>query len=172
MPALNPDHLLDQAHRLTAAAGGIGAPRQADLRRAISTAYYALFHAILTEAADDFVGKTQRHMPRYTLLYRSIDHKTLRVVCEDVAKPMMPAKYATFQPAGGFSLDIKAFATALFDLQEKRHTADYDPRFRVRTSDTVLAVATGRNALVRLRRATVAQRRAFVSLLVFPPRWG
>ncbi|MEX0808592.1 MAG: hypothetical protein WD044_07675 [Dongiaceae bacterium] len=170
MPVINPDHLLDQALRLTTAVAGVGAPRQADLRRAISTAYYALFHAILTEAADDFVGRTQRHIPRYTLLYRSIDHKTLRSICEDVSKPTMPAKYASFQPAGGFSLEIKAFATALFDLQEKRHTADYDPLFRVRMSDTVLAISTGRIALTRLRRATVSQRRAFVSLIVFPPR--
>jgi len=44
-----------------------GAPRQADLRRAISSAYYAVFHAIMAEAADDFVGSTHRHTPRYAL---------------------------------------------------------------------------------------------------------
>jgi hypothetical protein len=56
MPVLNPDHLFDQAERLVATTAG-GAPRQADLRRAVSSVYYGLFHAILTAAADLFVGR-------------------------------------------------------------------------------------------------------------------
>ena len=59
MPVPNPDHLLDQADRLITSQGR-GAPRQADLRRAISTAYYSVFHAIVTNATDDLVGSTQR----------------------------------------------------------------------------------------------------------------
>ena len=31
-------------------------PRQADLKRAVSTAYYALFHAMAKDAADMLVG--------------------------------------------------------------------------------------------------------------------
>lgn len=77
MAVLNPDHLLEQADRLLAPPGG-GAPRQVDLRRAISNAYYSLFHAVLTDAADDFVGSTHRQSPRYALVYRSVDHKSLR----------------------------------------------------------------------------------------------
>ena len=72
MPVLNPDHLLEQADRLMASTGR-GAPRQADLRRAISNAYYGVFHAVVTEAADHFVGRTQRQTPTYGLVYRSID---------------------------------------------------------------------------------------------------
>ena len=109
MPVLNPDHLLEQADRLIAPPGG-GAPRQADLRRAISNAYYGVFHAIVTEAADDFVGKTQRQTPRYALLYRSIDHRSLRTLCEDVVKTTLPAKYSKYQPSGGFGPDLLALA--------------------------------------------------------------
>jgi hypothetical protein len=54
MPLLNPDHLFEQAERLLALSGA-GAPRQADLRRAISNVYYAVLHAILAAAADAFV---------------------------------------------------------------------------------------------------------------------
>ncbi len=169
MAVLNPDHLLDQADRLITPPGG-GAPRQADLRRAISNAYYAVFHAVVTQAADDFVGRTHRARPRYALVYRSIDHKSLRKLCEDVKKPTLPATYSTYSPRGGFGADLIALATAVVDLQEKRHFADYDPLFRVRMSDAVLAVATGRTALFRFRNANRTSRKAFLTLLVFPPR--
>jgi hypothetical protein len=169
MAILNPDHLLDQAERLTVSQGA-GAPRQADLRRAISTAYYGVFHAIATEAADDFVGRTQRDSPRYALVYRSIDHGRLRGVCEDVVKPTPPAKYAKYLPSAGLGSDLIAVATAVSELQERRHSADYDSLFRAKTSDAVLAVATARNALVRFRSANRGQRRIFTSLVVFPPR--
>jgi hypothetical protein len=169
MPVLNPDHLLEQATRLTAVPAA-GAPRQADLRRAISTAYYGVFHAIVTEAADDFAGRTQRESPRYALVYRSIDHRALRTLCEDIAKSTLPAKYSKYEPPGGFGPDLIAVATAVVDLQEKRHLADYDPQYRVSTSDAILALATGRSALARFRAANRTRRKAFLSLLVFTPR--
>ena len=40
---------------------GPGAPRQSDLRRAVSTAYCALFHCLARSSADTLVGKT-RHI--------------------------------------------------------------------------------------------------------------
>lgn len=46
---LNPDHLFEQADRL-AAPFGPGTIRQVDVRRAISAAYYGVFHAILAAA--------------------------------------------------------------------------------------------------------------------------
>lgn len=169
MAVLNPEHLLDQADRLTAPPG-VGAPRQADLRRAISSSYYGIFHAIVTEAADVFVGKTQRDSPRYALVYRSIDHRSLRAICEDVVKPTLPAKYLKYEPRGGFGSDLIALATAVAELQEKRHLADYDPLFRVSMSDAVLAVGTGRTALARFKSASRERQKAFLSLVVFSPR--
>jgi hypothetical protein len=168
MAVVNPDHLLSQADRLIAPLAG--APRQADLRRAISGAYYALFHAVVTEVADEFVGRSQRHTPRYALVYRSVDHRALRTVCEDVVKTTLPTKYTKYVSRHGFGPNINALATAVVDLQEKRHAADYDPLFRVNMSDARLAVATSRTALTRFKRITSAQRKAFVSLLVFSPR--
>lgn len=168
MSVLDPDHLLDQAERLIASTGGTA--RQVDLRRAISSAYYALFHAVTTEAADDLVGRTHRQTPRYRLAYRSIDHKSLLRLCEDIVKTKLPAKYAGYEPSGGFGPDLQAFADSVVDLQEKRHLADYDPLFRVNKSEAVLAVETGRSALTRFKSANRTLRRAFLSLAVFSPR--
>lgn len=169
MAVVNPDHLLDQADRLMTPPGG-GAPRQADLRRAISNAYYALFHAVVTEAADSLVGRTHRTSSLYALVYRSIDHRSLRRLCEDVTKTTLPAKYSRYAPKSGFGVDLIALATAVVDLQEKRHLADYDPLFGVRMSDAVLALATSRTALLRFRSANRAWRRIFATLLVFSPK--
>ena len=110
MAVLNPDHLLDQADRLITPPGG-GAPRQADLRRAISNAYYAVFHAVVTQAADDFVGKSHRASPRYALVYRSVDHQSLRKLCKDVKKTTLPAKYSEYSPRGGFGPDLIALVS-------------------------------------------------------------
>ena len=163
MAIVNPDHLLNQARQL-AAPPAAGPPRQADLRRAISAAYYALFHFILAEAGDLFVGKTKRATSNYALVYRRLDHATLKAICVEARKPMLPGKLARFGPPSGFSKNIEAFATVAIDLQEKRHRADYDPASRFKTSDALLAVMRS------FRRANPVRRATFLTLLLFPPR--
>lgn len=169
MAILSPEHLLEQAVRL-ASPLATGAPRQADLRRAISSAYYALFHAIAAQAGDTFAGRTNRGKPNYSLVYRSVGHRSLRELCEDVQKRTLPQKYMPYVPSGGFGADLLAVAVAVVDLQEKRHSADYDPLFRVSASDATLAISTARAAVERLARAGRGVRRTFISLLVFSPR--
>lgn len=169
MATLNPDHLFEQAEKLVEPPAA-GAPRQVDVRRAISAAYYAVFHALLTAAADQFVGKTKRNTVEYALVYRSISHGWLKTVCDALKGPQARRPVAAYSPAGGFGVDIQALAVAVIDLQEKRHAADYDPIARVRTADALLAVRVGRSALVRFRRAPAANRQRFLALLAFPPR--
>src|ERR1700676_3334710 len=55
---LDPNHLFEQANKLITIQ--VGPPRQVDIRRAISAAYYATFHATITAAADQFIGVTSR----------------------------------------------------------------------------------------------------------------
>lgn len=165
----NPDHLFEQAEKLIAPSSA-GPPRQVDLRRAISAAYYGLFHFCLAAAADEFVGVTQRATSRYTLVYRSIDHKTLKDLCAEAKKPTPPAKYLPYFPIGGLGSNIQAFATAAIELQEKRHLADYHPQPRFKTSDAKLAVSTARSAVRRFEAADEQHRKAFLTLLICPSR--
>ncbi len=169
MTTPNPDHLFEQAERLVAPPRA-GPPRQVDLRRAISAAYYGLFHFCLTAAADEFVGVTQHATGRYALVYRSIDHKTLKELCVEARKQTPPAKYAPYFPTRGFDPNIQAFSTSAIELQEKRHLADYNPQPRFRTSDAKLAISTARSAVQRFRAASEEHRKAFLTLLVCPPR--
>ena len=165
----NPNHLFEQAEKL-AASPAAGPPRQADIRRAVSAAYYGVFHFVLAAAADQFIGVTKRANSEYGRVYRSVDHRTLRELCEDLKKSNLPAKYSNHVPASGFGPNIPAFAAALVELQEKRHAADYDPMIRMRLSDAQLAIKTARASVRRFRQASKTRRRAFLSLLLFAPK--
>lgn len=171
MAVLNPDHLIEQAERLLAGSGA-GAPRQVDLRRAISGAYYAVFHAIAAAVADDLVGPTRRDSPQYALAYRSIDHRSVRAVCEELAKATRPAKYARYQPSGGFASDLKQLAAVVVELREAREKADYDSLFRATAAEATFAVEAARISLQLLKGAARAQQKVFLALIVFPVRRG
>jgi hypothetical protein len=166
---LNPDHLFEQAAML-AAPRQAGPPRQADLRRAISAVYYGIFHFALGAVADEFVGVTQRASGRYALVYRSIDHRTLKDICNEVRKQKLSSKFARHIPPTGVDPDIQAFATAAFELQEKRHAADYDPQPRYERRDAMLAIEAAQSAVRAFRRAGQDDRRTFLTLLLCPPR--
>jgi hypothetical protein len=165
---LNPDHLFEQAGKLISAQAG--RPRQADIRRVISAAYDAIFHATITAAVDQFVGVTNRDRSRFGLVYRSVSHAWLRDLCKEVQKPTLSNRFKPFAPPTGFGSNITAFAAAVVELQEKRHFADYDVMIRMNRSDAALAIATARAALKRFSRASRTRRLAFLSLLLFQPR--
>jgi len=165
---LNPEHLLAQAERLIVPPAG--RPRQVDLRRAISNAYYCVFHAILAAAADQFVGSSKRSSRHYSLVYRSVDHGSLRSLCSELKNRNLTHKIAYHAPADGFDLDTQTFAKFVLELQEKRVAADYDPGIRVKTLDARLAVEAARTALRHFDQANASSREAFLSLLAIRPR--
>jgi len=169
MSTFRPDHLLEQALQLINPPPS-GPPRQADIRRAISSAYYAVFHLTMTALADEFIGRSHRSTPRYALVYRRIDHRALRELCIEVLRPSPTRKYAPYIPANGFGADIEAFCFAATELQQQRHTADYDPIPRFLKLDALVAINAARNAVLCFTQATPAHRRAFLTILLCPPR--
>ena len=136
----------------------------------MSSAYYAVFHALLAAAADEFVGKTKQNTTEYILHYRSINHAWLRQLCDGVKGAQPSRRFVPYTPSGGFGPNVQALAEAVIDLQEKRHTADYDPSVRVKSADALLAIRTGRTALLRFHSEKASRRRRFLALLAFPPR--
>ena len=73
-------------------------------------------------------------------------------------------------PAGGFVPDISRFARAVVWLQERRHTADYDPGPRFRTDDAHDAIEIARSAQKEWQTAPSEQKEALLWLLLFRPR--
>ena len=169
MTLLDAQHFFQRATRL-AASQSSGPPRQVDVRRAISDAYYGIFHATLAAAADQFVGASKRSTSQYVLVYRSISHGAIRELCSEVKRPTFSRLLVRHVPPGGFGLDLKAYAEGLLELQEKRILADYDPQKRYRRLDAVAAIAAAQHALTQFKNTSDAEREAFLALLVFKPR--
>jgi len=133
-------------------------PRQSDLKRAISTAYYALFQAMAKDAADLLVGVGKdRPSKAWRQTYRALQHGEARNAC-------MGARNL------GFPDTIVVCADAFVVLQEFRHSADYDPDHRVLRADALNAIRLAEDAMKALKSAPKKDRRAFAVLLLFRKR--
>lgn len=89
---LDPAELLAVARLLTAK-GAAPPPNEAQLRRAISTAYYSLFHSALRVAADRFLGVSKRDKPAYGLIYRGFNHGRMKQICREIDKPKLKDQF-------------------------------------------------------------------------------
>jgi uncharacterized protein (UPF0332 family) len=105
------DDLLEQAHHL--ATREEGEPKQASLRRAVSTAYYAVFHLLIDEAVSQWAVERQR-----SILARTFDHGKMKGICDGV---LQSAKGGADLPA-----ELSIVASYFVQLQQHRHVADYD----------------------------------------------
>jgi uncharacterized protein (UPF0332 family) len=85
-------------------------PKQANLRRAVSTAYYALFHFLVTAAVSYWRLVRQR-----TTLARAFEHGKMKRAANRVSSSSTNA-------------DLKAVAAAFVELQQYRHLADVERR--------------------------------------------
>ena len=133
---LDPAELLDAA-RLLVDASNSTPPPDGQLRRAISTAYYALFHKVLDSAATRFMGTNHRHRPGFSLLYRGFNHGRMKSICKSIDVALLSQTYARHLGVARVSQDMRDFASVFVALQEARHTADYDPHWAVAHTDAI-----------------------------------
>ena len=79
--------LLEQAKGLldSKRAENRGRPKQAKLRRSISTAYYSLFSLLVEEAATVMVGSGSKKKALRGYVSRAISHEAIRGVCKGFA---------------------------------------------------------------------------------------
>jgi len=100
------------------------------LRRAVSAAYYALFHLLIYEASRVFVkdGDT------IGMIARSYGHGDMLKISQNFARGDLPKKLrpllATLNSAERKPIfdRLKSIAQTFVDLQEARHDADYNLR--------------------------------------------
>jgi hypothetical protein len=133
-------------------------PREAFMRRAVSTAYYAMFHALCRLCADGLIGGIHARTAPYLRVYRALDHTPAK-------KILRSNEAASLHPA------IAAFGDAFAVLQEMRYRADYDPlSFRYYFDDTKSYIDLAESAIIGTYAIGQDERRALATLLLFRAR--
>ena len=98
-------------------------PKQATLRRAISTAYYALFHLLIEEASAEFLrGKDSRKLQK--VFRRVFEHTEMKEAAKSFANSALPDLLANVLGTRTVSPDLQQVATIFMNAQNKRHQAD------------------------------------------------
>ena len=98
-------------------------PRQASLRRAVSTAYYALFNLLIHEATLNW-----RRVGQRPLLARFFEHGKMKSTSRKQTDELN-VFFKTNPPAGhglNTAKHLHLVADTFFDVQQQRRTADYD----------------------------------------------
>lgn len=157
-------------------------PRQASLRRAISTAYYALFHLLVFEAVRVLMGSAIKDVRFQARLQRSFVHRQLREISRAFTfpgpsaksqPPRLPAEVEDFvKSIATPPPDLIIVAEAVVDLYDARQEADYDiePRYtRQEAADLVDAAARAFQAWDRVRSDPVA--RVYLISLLLATKW-
>lgn len=129
------EDLLEQAQHL--ARREPRRPKQASLRRAISTAYYALFNLLIAETVRNWKRSSERNT-----LARMFDHGAMRKAC-DRKRTELNAFFNT-HPSRGQQLDtakhLHLVADTFIQMQQHRHSADYDGSIKWTRTDTLARV--------------------------------
>lgn len=100
----------------------------AQVRRSVSTSYYALFHFILSEVADRAVGTGHALRVRRRVLTRTVTHRGAKLALERIRGSAIDTHvqdYFGLSTTGAPSF-ARNLANTFVDAQAKRHDADYD----------------------------------------------
>ena len=149
------DDLLEIARRLTA-----GNPTQTDLRRATSSIYYSLFHAMCQSNADTLAGEDpqQRDQLAWRQAYRALEHGYAKQRCHRASGN------------GRFSPSIQRLAGSFVDIQTLRHRADYDPHTSFAQREVLAAIDEADDHISGFRDAPDQERRAFAVYILMRDR--
>lgn len=131
--------------------------RKASMRRAVSSAYYAVFHALCFVCASQLAGWSKAN-DLLEPVYRMIDHGS--------AKNRLTGK-----EAAAMSLAILEIGSRFKDLQEARHEADYrTPALEVSLDRTLQHIAEARRVIDLIESLASEDRLKLAILLVTKAR--
>ena len=136
----------------------IGRPKQASLRRAVSTAYYALFHLLIDETVSKWAVGRQR-----SILARTFEHGKMKGICDDVIK--------TVKSGGSLPPELHTVARNFIQLQQHRHTADYDNSKNWSHSDVENVLTLATDAFTAWRTISEQDVAQDYLLQLFLPKW-
>jgi uncharacterized protein (UPF0332 family) len=104
-----------------------------DRRRAISSAYYALFHHLSEAAVRQIAPQvTQSTANR---IHRWLDHTEMKRICAEFSTTQLTSPLREMLGSVA-SKDMQELAISFIRLQEARHKADYDLNFEPEWQET------------------------------------
>ncbi|MEX0711678.1 MAG: hypothetical protein WD278_04975 [Pirellulales bacterium] len=160
-----PGDLLEQAKHL--AKRESRRPRQASLRRSVSSAYYALFHLLVDEAAKMLVGGK----PLQCLVSRAFLHDEMKQASTSFAAGGLPPHVLGLF-TGAVPRDLQLVASVFVDLQEARHEADYKVDRIFTRSEVQALVSLGDQAFQAWKRVRVQEiAKVYLASLLLWKRW-
>lgn len=133
-------------------------PKQASLRRAISTSYYALFHLLIHEATNNW-----KKAPQRPLLARAFEHGRMKSACgkrRDELEKFLSTSPKPSAANTAVAEHLLTVVTAFVNAQQQRHTADYDNSkqwTRTEVLSQIAAVATAFDSWSSVRKEDMAQ---------------
>ena len=140
---------------------GSGRPRETNLRRASSAAYYAMFHCLAESCANALAGATRasRSQQAWRQAYRALNHSSIR-------------RRSSRREFRRFPSEIQKFAVLFISMQAKRHKADYDPDpdIQFTKSDALNDIRKAEEVIIQFRNTTRNDRRAFAIYLMLDIR--
>ena len=133
-----------------------GQPSQEALRRAVSTAYYAMFHALTTSNADLIAGpRMPANESEWIATYRSLQH------------------YRAENPLHGwphlFHPPLRNFAFVIGSIKRRREDADYNPVMDFVQNDVITWIDSAERAITDFNAAS-SQERAMVAIATLAGR--
>ena len=133
-------------------------PHHTHLRRATSSAYYAMFHCLAESCASLIAGAYPDDVSEsaWTQAYRALDHS------------MVPNKTRNRnrQIFDQFSPAIKRFANTLVDLKAKRESADYNPAQTFTYADVTADIDKASAAIDEFEKIPETERRSFAIFIL------
>ena len=137
-----------------------GQPTDEHIRRAVSNAYYAMFHALAASNADILVGTPPDALSAeaWTRVYRGLDHGRARRELQ--------------QLKSGLSVEAQYFAGVFTLSQENRHLADYDPGVVFAVRETAISLEAARYACGSYLQADRRERAIIAALTTVERRRG
>lgn len=137
-----PEQLLAQAEFLIRNSDS----NEANVRRAVSTAYYALFHLLIRDSVANW-----KHDEDRARLARTFDHRRMRDASAAILKEIGRVETQTASvddPESASRFRLSTVAEAFLDLQQARHKADYDVAETFQAIDAATNVSQARLTLI------------------------
>lgn len=151
-----------------------GSTTQASIRRSISAAYYAVFHLLAAEVAAQVSPEFPTGLRERT--QRALLHTQMRKVARAFSQAAgrrakdMPDDIELPDPV---SNKLASIAAGFEELQDARHTADYDVLVRFESTDALTLVQRAENIFLDWKTERNSRNApVFLAAMIFGKDWN